>query len=153
MQVGSLFGEGGLELMALLFRPLRQWPCPVLQLQNRCYAISLHYLLSSPILLEPTKSKSHYHFSLAPLASSSNRNHYFPSRGLRLANDPELQVESNSDDSSPVAKKSRNQLKHEARRAVLWGMELASFSAPQIKRILRFLFQNVNYKTFALPFM
>lgn len=34
-------------------------------------------------------------------------------------------------------KKSRNEKKREARRAVRWGMDLASFSAPQIKRILR----------------
>ncbi|XP_010519143.1 PREDICTED: uncharacterized protein LOC104798667 isoform X2 [Tarenaya hassleriana] len=35
------------------------------------------------------------------------------------------------------AKKSRNLRKREARRAVRWGMELASFSNDQIKRILR----------------
>ncbi|KAJ1270382.1 hypothetical protein BS78_06G048400 [Paspalum vaginatum] len=34
-------------------------------------------------------------------------------------------------------KKSRNELKREARRAVKWGMDLAKFSPPQIKRILR----------------
>ncbi|XP_066347250.1 uncharacterized protein [Miscanthus floridulus] len=33
-------------------------------------------------------------------------------------------------------KKSRNELKREARRAVKWGMDLANFSPPQIKRIL-----------------
>ena len=32
--------------------------------------------------------------------------------------------------------KSRNELKREARRAVKWGMDLANFSPPQIKRIL-----------------
>lgn len=41
-------------------------------------------------------------------------------------------------DSAAVAvKKSRNELKRDARRAVQWGMELAKFSPPQIKRILR----------------
>lgn len=34
-------------------------------------------------------------------------------------------------------KKSRNEKKREARRAVKWGIDLASFSTPQIKRILR----------------
>ncbi|RLN08017.1 hypothetical protein C2845_PM11G11900 [Panicum miliaceum] len=34
-------------------------------------------------------------------------------------------------------KKSRNALKREARRAVQWGMDLAKFPPPQIKRILR----------------
>lgn len=33
--------------------------------------------------------------------------------------------------------RSRNQRKRDARRAVRWGMELASFSSDQIKRILR----------------
>ncbi|KAL6660333.1 hypothetical protein ACP70R_001879 [Stipagrostis hirtigluma subsp. patula] len=33
--------------------------------------------------------------------------------------------------------KSRNELKREARRAVRWGMDLAKFSPPQIKRIVR----------------
>ncbi|XP_020584100.1 uncharacterized protein LOC110027136 isoform X2 [Phalaenopsis equestris] len=34
-------------------------------------------------------------------------------------------------------KKSRNELKREARRAVRWGMDLSTFSLPQIKSILR----------------
>lgn len=34
-------------------------------------------------------------------------------------------------------KKSRNEMKREARQAVRWAMDLASFSAPQIKRILK----------------
>ncbi|KAF7807144.1 UPF0307 protein PMI3641 family [Senna tora] len=121
--------------MFQLWRPLiRQWP--VLQLQSRRCA-SFHYLLTSSFLLEPTKSTSH-HFSVIPLSSSPNRFLHFRSRGLRIPSDPELQDESSSDDdSSAEAKKSRNQLKREARRAVRWGMELASFSAPQIKRILR----------------
>jgi hypothetical protein len=33
--------------------------------------------------------------------------------------------------------RSRNEKKRDARRAVQWGMELAKFSTPQIKRILR----------------
>ncbi|KAG1354105.1 Thaumatin-like protein 1 [Cocos nucifera] len=40
-------------------------------------------------------------------------------------------------DAPPAAKKSRNELKREARRAVRWGMELSTFSRPQIKRVLR----------------
>ncbi|PIA57305.1 hypothetical protein AQUCO_00600206v1, partial [Aquilegia coerulea] len=34
-------------------------------------------------------------------------------------------------------KKSRNQLKREARKAVQWGMDLANFTVPQIKFIIR----------------
>ncbi|XVE94549.1 hypothetical protein REPUB_Repub02eG0018200 [Reevesia pubescens] len=36
-----------------------------------------------------------------------------------------------------VHAKSRNQKKREAKRAIRWGIDLASFSTPQIKRILR----------------
>lgn len=46
--------------------------------------------------------------------------------------------ESNTDsESQDTDNKSRNQKKREARRAVQWGMELATFSIPQIKLILR----------------
>ncbi|PAN03520.1 hypothetical protein PAHAL_1G005200 [Panicum hallii] len=41
------------------------------------------------------------------------------------------------DGSAEPFKKSRNALKREARRAVQWGMDLAKFPPPQIKRILR----------------
>lgn len=34
-------------------------------------------------------------------------------------------------------RRSRNEMKREARRAVQWGMELAKFSPPQIKRVVR----------------
>ncbi|KAJ1436287.1 Ribosome-associated, YjgA [Sesbania bispinosa] len=99
-----------------VLRPLRQWPW----LHHRgCASIELHqHLLTSPP--EPTKSRL-----LAPLASSR--------RNLRFANVPLPTTE--LDDPEP--KKSRNELKREAKRAVKWGMDLASFSAPQIKRILR----------------
>ncbi|KAG0493635.1 hypothetical protein HPP92_004629 [Vanilla planifolia] len=39
--------------------------------------------------------------------------------------------------SRDLCKKSRNELKREARRAVLWGVDLATFSSTQIKRIVR----------------
>lgn len=39
-------------------------------------------------------------------------------------------------------RKSRNQQKREARRAVAWGMDLAKFSPAQIKRILRYSANN-----------
>lgn len=45
--------------------------------------------------------------------------------------------ERTSQESDSDAKKSRNEKKREAQRAVRWGMDLASFSTPQIKRILR----------------
>ncbi|KAI4313511.1 hypothetical protein L6164_026486 [Bauhinia variegata] len=120
--------------MAQLIRPLRQWPV----LQHYCFSsLPFHHLLNSILHLEPRKSTSHT-FSLNPVASA-HRNVHFRSRGLRLTNVPhpsELQNASDSDSDNEV-KKSRNQLKREARRAVRWGMDLASFSPPQIKRILR----------------
>lgn len=45
--------------------------------------------------------------------------------------------ERSREESDSDAKKSRNEKKREAQRAVRWGMDLASFSTPQIKRILR----------------
>jgi hypothetical protein len=63
-------------------------------------------------------------------------------RALRPAGRP-LPSDAEDDTDDPDAgagaesfKKSRNELKREARRAVKWGMDLASFSPPQIKRIL-----------------
>lgn len=71
-----------------------------------------------------------------------------PSPGLRhpralrpagpLPSDAEDAEDQDAGDGAAVPfKKSRNELKREARRAVQWGMELAMFSPPQIKRILR----------------
>ncbi|XP_061364732.1 uncharacterized protein LOC133308146 [Gastrolobium bilobum] len=121
-----------------LLRPLRLWPW----FHHRtCASIPLHYhhLLTSP--QEPTNSISTYdRFSLAPLALSK--------RNFRIANVPlptteldnggaSASASATDSDSDPKPKKSRNQLKWEARRRVHWGMDLASFSVPQIKLILR----------------
>jgi hypothetical protein len=61
-------------------------------------------------------------------------------RALRPAVRP-LPSDAEDTDDDPDAgavsfKKSRNELKREARRAVKWGMDLANFSPTQIKRIL-----------------
>ncbi|RDX93913.1 hypothetical protein CR513_23766, partial [Mucuna pruriens] len=93
-----------------VLRPLRQWPW-------------LHHRICVP-LLTPPPHYSH-RFSFATLASSRPN--------LRAPKSP-LPTTPDSD-SEP--KKSRNEMKREAKRAVKWGMDLASFSAPQIKRILR----------------
>ncbi|EAZ29978.1 uncharacterized protein [Oryza sativa Japonica Group] len=74
------------------------------------------------------------------LASSSHR--LSLPRALRpagpLPSDVEDSDDSNAGDGAGEAlRKSRNDLKREARRAVQWGMDLAKFSPPQIKRILR----------------
>ncbi|BAF14229.1 uncharacterized protein [Oryza sativa Japonica Group] len=74
------------------------------------------------------------------LASSSHR--LSLPRALRpagpLPSDVEDSDDSNAGDGAGEAlRKSRNDLKREARRAVQWGMDLAKFSPLQIKRILR----------------
>uniref|UniRef100_A0A0E0DBS5 PTBP1-like RNA recognition motif 2 domain-containing protein n=1 Tax=Oryza meridionalis TaxID=40149 RepID=A0A0E0DBS5_9ORYZ len=74
------------------------------------------------------------------LASSSHR--LSLPRALRpagpLPSDVEDSDDSNVGDGAGEAlRKSRNDLKREARRAVQWGMDLAKFSPLQIKRILR----------------
>ncbi|KAF0926120.1 hypothetical protein E2562_021832 [Oryza meyeriana var. granulata] len=55
-----------------------------------------------------------------------------------LPSDAEDSDDSNAGDgAAEPLRKSRNDLKREARRAVQWGMDLAKFSPLQIKRILR----------------
>ncbi|KAH1121537.1 hypothetical protein J1N35_004697 [Gossypium stocksii] len=115
--------------MARLIRSLRQWPPLQLQQQYHC---------CSRILTVSTKTPSHC-FSFAT-STSSRRNARLRPRGTRLPNAPstsDLRENEISDDSESDVKKSRNQKKREARRAVRWGMDLSSFSTPQIKLILR----------------
>ncbi|GMJ02724.1 hypothetical protein like AT4G24175 [Hibiscus trionum] len=117
--------------MARLIRSLRQWP--PLQLQQQW-----QYHCSSRILIVSTKPPSHCFYFATSTSSRGNARHR--PRGIRLSNAPSpsnVQESETSDDSESDVKKSRNQKKREARRAVRWGMDLASFSNPQIKRILR----------------
>ncbi|TVU13336.1 hypothetical protein EJB05_40388, partial [Eragrostis curvula] len=83
--------------------------------------------------LKPTRLLS----SLAPPSASLRH-----PRALRppgpLPPDAEEADDTDAGDGAAVPfKKSRNELKREARRAVQWGMDLAKFPPPQIKRILR----------------
>ncbi|XP_052202759.1 uncharacterized protein LOC127808310 isoform X4 [Diospyros lotus] len=120
--------------MAHILRPVIRWPR---WQHSRCLRAALHDLLrSSSEIAADTPGIQRP--SLAA-AYSSKRDIHFRSRGLRLPNAPAPSDfrETESDDSDPDAKKSRNQKKREARRCVRWGMELASFSSPQIKRILK----------------
>ncbi|WVY96019.1 hypothetical protein V8G54_028170 [Vigna mungo] len=119
----------------LVVRPLRQWPwfhhhrtCVTLPLLLHHHHHHHHNHLLSPPSPHPSTSKTSpisHRFSFATLASSRPK--------LRTPNSP-LPTTSDTD---LEANKSRNELKREAKRAVKWGMDLASFSAPQIKRILR----------------
>ncbi|KAI3863645.1 hypothetical protein MKX03_031696 [Papaver bracteatum] len=64
-----------------------------------------------------------------------NRKSDFKSHALKLSDSTLL--EGDESDSSSASDKSRNEKKREARKAVKWGMELATFSESQIKRIVR----------------
>ncbi|PKU69012.1 hypothetical protein MA16_Dca002280 [Dendrobium catenatum] len=80
-------------------------------------------------------------FSTSPHAGSFGiRKHALrpvvpPSDGSEIGND-----EAGLKTSGDSVKKSRNELKKEARRAVRWGMDLSTFSPPQIKYILRYCY-------------
>ncbi|XP_022140476.1 uncharacterized protein LOC111011113 [Momordica charantia] len=119
--------------MGHMVRALRQWP----MLQKHWCGCAVHqFLTSSPPCV--TNRIDSRRLSLATV-HSARREVQYGSKGLRLSNAPaptKFQEDESVDDDSD-AKKSRNQLKREARRAVQWGMELAAFSTPQIKLILR----------------
>ncbi|KAA8528758.1 hypothetical protein F0562_036113 [Nyssa sinensis] len=118
--------------MAHLMRPLIQWPKWQLQC---CSRVKFHHLLASSSVMVTKASSQRLLFITTPF---SHRNFRFRPRGLRLPNAPvPSDLQESDSDSDSNAKKSRNEKKREARRAFRWGMELASFSTPQIKRILR----------------
>ncbi|KAJ0974257.1 hypothetical protein J5N97_016222 [Dioscorea zingiberensis] len=72
-------------------------------------------------------------FSTSPSPRSSSSR----TRSLRVPRPPGSDDEVDDSESNAHPKKSRNEKKREARRAVRWGMELAAFPAPQIKRLLK----------------
>jgi len=118
-----------------ILRPLRHWPW-LLHFHHH------HHPTSS------TKFSALYHHLLLPPTSSPEsttnirRFSLSASRGkLRRADSPlPTAPEEQADEDAAI--KSRNQLKREAKRAVKWGIDLSSFSPPQIKRILRFVFSS-----------
>ncbi|MQL76388.1 hypothetical protein Taro_008773 [Colocasia esculenta] len=99
-------------------------------------------LLSTP---SPPRRRGYHLRQQRPFSSSTPlfvRAAGLRTQGLRLPGPSQAEdrvsgeeSDSGSDPDSP--KKSRNERKREARRAVKWGMDLANFSPPQIKRILR----------------
>lgn len=138
----QLLTTGSRRRMAQRIIRLRQWP-PAFH-HHHCHFLSplnhLHLFLSSHTVLLPpeTGCNRQRSASTVPLA---HRNVHYRSRGLRFPNAPapdELgPSDASSDSDDDPSRKSRNQKKREARRAVQWGMDLASFSTPQIRRILR----------------
>jgi hypothetical protein len=132
--------------MANLVRRLKQWP--TLHHQG-CACTAPHHFLSSLFLPHTKTVFPHLSLTAVPWA---HRNVHHRTRGLRQPNSPipsDL-VQRGGGDSDLDGRKSRNELKREARRAVRWGMELASFSTPQIKRILRCPRQSVLITKLAL---
>lgn len=131
------YGETG-ERMARLIRPLMQWPR--LQ-QHSCYRAPLNNFLSSFLQSTiSTKETTPFSLSLTSTPLSSHRNVHHRPRAIRPPNAPlsDPREDDSTSDSDSDEKKSRNQKKREAKRAVRWGMQLAAFSTPQIKRILRY---------------
>ncbi|KAL3640988.1 hypothetical protein CASFOL_015956 [Castilleja foliolosa] len=116
--------------MAHVLRPLIQWPrwrCP-------------HSTVSRLIRLPSSPPRATADPPFLAFLSNSHRQAHFRSRALKLRDVDSLSEASGSDDESSDGggmRKSRNAKKRVARRAVRWGMELASFSPPQIKRIVR----------------
>ncbi|WCJ35087.1 hypothetical protein M5689_016355 [Euphorbia peplus] len=122
--------------MARIIRPLRQW---ALFQQSSCIFShsTFHHLISSSSLSLSSKSSS-ISLTLSTICSSIRDLHSgTPGRKFNDAPETEEDGEINSHSDSDDSKKSRNQKKREAKRAVRWGMELSSFTAPQIKRIVR----------------
>ncbi|GAV78146.1 DUF615 domain-containing protein [Cephalotus follicularis] len=118
--------------MARLMRPLRQMQCPMLHHQSCCSLVTFNHILpSSSLFALPT--------ALTTKTTWHHRNVHQRSCGLRLpdAPAPSDSLEDQTDHSDSEFKKSRNQKKREAKIAVRWAMDLASFSTPQIKLILR----------------
>lgn len=120
----------------LVGRFVREWP--MLHYQYYCTCAAFRHLLLSSSPSTPTPIRRRF-----PSATvySARRSVHNRSRGLRLPNAPT--PSDRRDDgggatfSDSGEQKSRNQLKREARRAVRWGMDLASFTPTQIKHILR----------------
>ncbi|KAI3464824.1 hypothetical protein Pfo_021487 [Paulownia fortunei] len=116
--------------MAHVVRPLIQWPR-----WRHCHSTFSHLLSLHSSSTRVTRNLPFFAFF-----SSSYRELHSSSRALNWRDVPLSSDVNESDDESSdssAIKKSRNERKRDARRAVRWGMDLASFSPPQIKRILR----------------
>ncbi|XP_043710025.1 UPF0307 protein YjgA [Telopea speciosissima] len=130
--------------MVQVLRPLslKHWPFVRLQQHYyRCSCQTLRHLILPPLsplrtsLLQQQQQKKKLFFATL---LSTRREFGLQSHGLRLPEAGETDdLQEGGSDSDYLTQKSRNEKKREARRAVRWGMELANFSTPQIKQILR----------------
>ncbi|XP_060199844.1 uncharacterized protein LOC132628126 [Lycium barbarum] len=117
--------------MANVVRPLMNWPKWHHYLYIRA---SFIHLVQSPL---PLFSSTKPPFSTS--SPSAFRQAHFRSRAAPKSRESQLPLDQSDSDSDSDGKirKSRNEKKREARRAVKWAMDLAKFSPPRIKRILR----------------
>ncbi|CAI9116983.1 OLC1v1018286C1 [Oldenlandia corymbosa var. corymbosa] len=137
----------------LLLRPLMQWQ----RLRHLCFSgETLYHHLSFTSFQSPFGYSSNttglVHRKIL-LANSASPNYYQQYRGLHLrtralklrdvplrSNSSSSDSDSDGDDASSsdgAVRKSRNEKKRDAKRAVRWGMELANLTPSQIKLILR----------------
>ncbi|KAL7117520.1 hypothetical protein ACP275_03G076400 [Erythranthe tilingii] len=117
--------------MAHVLRPLIQWP--------RWWR-HRHSALSPLLFLGSSSTRAATNPPFFAVFSTSYREAHSRSRGLKsraAASSADVAESDGESSDGGGAKKSRNEKKREAHRAVRWGMDLASFSTPQIKFILR----------------
>lgn len=110
-------------------------------MQHRsCYYTLFNHILV-PSLPQIASAKTIFHSPSCVALPPSYRSIHHRSRRPRLANalvpSDRQKGDTTDSDSDTEVKKSRNQKKREARRAFQWGVDLASFSTPKIKRILK----------------
>ncbi|KAH0684136.1 hypothetical protein KY290_019453 [Solanum tuberosum] len=120
--------------MANVMKPLMNWPKWHHYLYVR--ASFIHFVQSQSPLFSTFNVRRPPSFTASP--SGYRQAHFRSGAALKSRESPLPLDQSESDsDSDEKTRKSRNEKKREARRAVRWAMDLAKFSAPQIKRILR----------------
>ncbi|KAL3340807.1 hypothetical protein AABB24_029113 [Solanum stoloniferum] len=122
--------------MANVMKPLMNWPKWHHYLYVRASFIHFVQSQSQSPLFSTCNVRRPPSFRASP---SGYRQAHFRSGAALKSRESTLpldQSESDSD-SDDKTRKSRNEKKREARRAVRWAMDLVKFSAPQIKRILR----------------
>lgn len=115
-------------------KPLMNWPRWHHYLYLR--ASFIHLVQSQSTLFSTCNVRRPPSFTASP--SAFRQAHFRSGAALKSRESPLPLDPSESDsDSDGKIRKSRNEKKREARRAVRWAMDLAKFSPPQIKRILR----------------
>jgi len=110
-------------------RLIRQWPF----LRNHCFChAAFNYLLSESLILSIKATSPHLSLTIVQLLIVTRIFYHAVQKKLLIFGQG-----GNASDSDSESYKSRKQKKREARLAIRWGMELASSSPPQIKRIIK----------------